>query len=104
MTAAAASLGSQERARATSFCGGSEFLVEVAPRGTDAEPALGIAAASLQQAGIAGMVRISSPLQLTSSPPWCCIGFEPGKARFHRAVNRGLDKKMSTAACSGPAE
>lgn len=56
MAAAAASLGSEERARATAFCGGSEFLVEVAPRGTDAEPALSIAAASMQQAGISGMV------------------------------------------------
>lgn len=93
MTAAAASLGSQERARATAFCGGSEFLVEVAPRGTDAEPALGIAAASMQQAGIGGMVRISSPLQLSSSPLWCCIGFEPGNARFHHAVIHGLDKE-----------
>ena len=56
MAAAASSLGSQERPRATPFCGGSEFLVEVAPRGTDAAPALDIAAASMQQAGIAGSV------------------------------------------------
>ncbi|KAK9866018.1 hypothetical protein WJX84_007566 [Apatococcus fuscideae] len=52
MAAAAAKLGSADRPRATAFCGGTEFLVEIAPRGSDAEPALDIATTSLQQSGI----------------------------------------------------